>query len=292
MKKTYLTALSAIFFWSTVAVTTKLLLGNHSNFQVLWISVLLAGVFLFVINAVTGKLKILKTYKPKDYVISALIGLPGTFFYYMFYYAGAERMLASQAFIVNYLWPIMSVLFACLILKEKMTARKAVAIFMSFVGVVVVTGGELVNFNANVLSGAVFCMLGAVSYGLFTALNQKFRYDTPISMMISYFTAFAITTVINAVEGGLFLPTPTQLFGYVWNGVFTMAIANTLWVIALSTSENTAKISNLAYVTPFASLIWTRLVLKEPLNAYFIIGLVIIILGIFIQLKEKKNKNI
>ena len=292
MKKTYLTALSAIFFWSTVAVTTKLLLGNHSNFQVLWISVLLAGVFLLVINAVTGKLKILKTYKPKDYVISALIGLPGTFFYYMFYYAGAERMLASQAFIVNYLWPIMSVLFACLILKEKMTARKAVAIFMSFVGVVVVTGGELVNFNANVLSGAVFCMLGAVSYGLFTALNQKFRYDTPISMMISYFTAFAITTVINAVEGGLFLPTPTQLFGYVWNGVFTMAIANTLWVIALSTSENTAKISNLAYVTPFASLIWTRLVLKEPLNAYFIIGLVIIILGIFIQLKEKKNKNI
>lgn len=292
MKKTYLTALSAIFFWSTVAVTTKLLLGNHSNFQVLWISVLLAGVFLLVINAVTGKLKILKTYKPKDYVISALIGLPGTFFYYMFYYAGAERMLASQAFIVNYLWPIMSVLFACLILKEKMTARKAVAIFMSFVGVVVVTGGELVNFNANVLSGAVFCMLGAVSYGLFTALNQKFRYDTPISMMISYFTAFAITTVINAVEGGLFLPTVTQLLGYVWNGVFTMAIANTLWVIALSTSENTAKISNLAYVTPFASLIWTRLVLKEPLNAYFIIGLVIIILGIFIQLKEKKNKNI
>ena len=84
MKKTYLTAFGAIFFWSTVAVTTKLLLGNHSNFQVLWISVLLAGIFLLAVNAATGKLKILKTYKPRDYAISALIGLPGTFLYYMF----------------------------------------------------------------------------------------------------------------------------------------------------------------------------------------------------------------
>ena len=30
-------------------------------------------------------LKKLKTYKLRDYLITALIGLPGTFFYYVFY---------------------------------------------------------------------------------------------------------------------------------------------------------------------------------------------------------------
>lgn len=54
------------------------------------------------------------------------IGIPGTIFYYMFYYAGTDILPASQAFIINYLWPIMSVIFACIILREKLTAKKLV----------------------------------------------------------------------------------------------------------------------------------------------------------------------
>jgi len=291
MKKTYLLAFTAIFFWSTVAVTSKLLLENHKNVQVLWISVLLACLSLIVSKLATGKLKKFREYKAKDYIISSLIGLPGTFLYYMFYYAGTERMPASQAFIVNYLWPIMSVVFACIIMKEKMTVRKAVAIFVSFLGVAIVTGGELISFDANVAVGALCCALGAVSYGLFTALNQKFNYETSLSMMMSYFLTFVITTVINASNNELFVPLPAEFLGFVWNGVFTMAVANTLWVIALSTG-NTAKISNLAYITPFASLIWTTVILDEPLNVYFIIGLIIIVMGIFIQLKDKQKSKI
>ena len=290
MKKTYLFAFISIFCWSTVAVSTKLLLETYNNIQVLWFSVLLAGLFLLAFNIVTGKIKKLKEYKPKDYIVSAMIGLPGTFLYYVFYYAGAERMPASQAFIVNYLWPIMSVIFACVILKEKMTVRKAVAIIMSFLGVAVVTSGELFSFEAEVLIGALFCVCGAVSYGIFTALNQKFKYETSISMMFSYFISFILTTAINAANNELFIPMPTEFTVFVWNGVFTMAIANTVWVLALSLG-NTAKVSNLAYITPFASLIWTTLILKEKLNIYFVLGLVIIVLGIFIQLKDKRNSS-
>lgn len=292
MKKTYLFASFAIFLWSTVAVTTKLLLETYNNIQVLWISVLLAGLFLLAFNIATGKIKkILKEYKLKDYILSALIGLPGTFFYYIFYYAGADRMPASQAFIVNYLWPIMSVVFACVILKEKMTVKKALAIFMSFLGVAVVTSGELFSFDSDVLVGALFCVGGAVSYGIFTALNQKFKYEKSVSMMLSYFVTFILTTVINAANNALFVPTPSELAVFIWNGVFTMAIANTVWVLALL-SGNTAKVSTLAYITPFASLIWTSLILKEELNVCFIVGLVIIVLGIFIQLKDKNKSDI
>lgn len=68
-----------------------------------------------------------------------------------------------------------------------------------------------------------------------------------------------------------------------------MAIANTVWVVALSLG-NTAKISNLAYITPFLSLVWTFLILKEPLNIYSIVGLVVIVCGILIQIRDK-DKN-
>ncbi len=291
MRKTYLLAATSIFFWSTVAVITKLLLGAYDNIQVLWVSVFFAGIALLFFNIATGRFKKLKNYKVKDYIVSVLIGLPSTFFYYMFYYAGTDLMPASQAFIVNYLWPIMSVVFACIILKEKMTVRKGLAIGMSFVGVIVVTSGELIQFDKKTLLGALFCVFGAVSYGIFTALNQKKSYDKCITMMISYGASFVLTTVINAVKGQLFIPTAIQTLGFAWNGAFTMAVATTSWVIALG-SGKTAKISNLAYITPFLSLVWTGLVLKEEVNVFSVIGLIIIVLGIFIQLKDKETAKV
>lgn len=291
MKKTYFYAGVSIFCWSTLAVTAKLLLESINNIQLLCLSSLVAGLVLLVMNILTGKIKILKEFCLKDYFVVTLIGLPGIFLYHVFYYAGAERLLASQAFIINYMWPIASVVFACIILKEKMTLRKGVAIVLSFIGVAIVTGGELLHFNKNMLAGTALCLLGAISYGLFTTLNQKKNYDKCISMMINFFVSFILTGVIIAVKGDWFVPNHIQLIGIVWSGVFTMAIPNTTWILALE-GGNTAKISNLAYITPFLSLVWTSLILKEDLNFYSIIGLLVIIIGIFIQIKDEQKPRI
>jgi drug/metabolite transporter (DMT)-like permease len=159
MKKEYVYAGVSIFCWSTVAVVTKLLLQDLNQFQLLWVSSFFAGLFLLAVNLITGNLKQLKQWKPKDYAISALCGIPGTFLYYVFYYAGAARMEASHAFIVNYLWPIMSVVFACVILKEKLTFKKLLAIGVSFVGVGIVSFSKLSSFSTDLLVGTVLCML-------------------------------------------------------------------------------------------------------------------------------------
>lgn len=287
MKKTYMFAGISIFFWSTVATVSKLLLGDLTSFQVLSISALFGGVFLLIVNIVTGNIKQLKKYTVRDYLTTALIGLPGTFFYYVFYYTGTSMMPASQAFIINYLWPIMSVVFACLILKEKMTVRKGIAIALSFVGVMIVTGKDLMHFQKDTLLGAALCILGAVSYGSFTALNQKFRYDKRLSMMIFYFTSFLLTSIINLSTGNTFTLTGGLVLGLAYNGIFSMAVGTTTWALALE-SGKTAKISNLAYITPFLSLIWTAIFLKEAISIWSVLGLAVIVLGIFIQLKDKK----
>ena len=284
MKKYYVYAGISILGWSTVATVVKLLLGSMSSMQVLWISSLFAGAFLLIVNLINGNIKKLLAYKPKDYLISALICLPGTFLYYVFYYTGTSNMPASQAFIVNYLWPIMSVVFACIILKEKMTVPKIIALLCSFFGVAIVVSGDLVEFKWQTIIGAVFCVLGAVSYGSFTALNQKSSYDKPVTLMIGFFSSFILTTVINLITmdfPALNIPT---LLGLGWNGIVSIGIASTTWQFALEANE-TAKISNLAYITPFLSLIWTWLVLGEDIGVLSIIGLAVIMIGIFIQLR-------
>jgi len=292
MKKKYLYAATSIFCWSTVATITKLLLGKLTSIQVLWISSFLAAIFLLGAIIIGGNAKKLKSYKFKDYVKMALICFPGTFLYYIFYYGGADRLPASTAFIINYLWPVMCVVCACVILKEKVTARKCIAIGMSFVGVCVVAGGNFANMNLSSVIGIILCILGAVSYGVFTSLNQKYSYEKPIAMMISYFVTFLLTTVVNFINGDLFIPDGIQLAGFAWNGMFTMAVANTLWVLALK-EGGTARISNLAYITPFVSLVWTLVVLGEPIKFTSVLGLVIIVAGILIQISDvNKTKPI
>ena len=149
-------------------------------------------------------------------------------------------------------------------------------------------GDSFTHFDLNILIGAVSCALGAVCYGVFTALNKKFDYDKNISMLINYAVVFIITTIINIINGDLFLPTTAELFGFLWNGACAMAIANTAWMYAIA-SSNTAKVANLAYITPFLSLVWTTIILREEFKINYLLGLAVIILGIFIQLKEKRT---
>lgn len=289
MKKEYLYAGLSIFLWSTTATVTKLLLSTLNSMQILVVSSLFAFIFLLIINLIKGNLKELKNYKIKDYLQIAVIGVLGTFLYNLFLYLGIDTLEASQAFIINYLWPIMTVLFACIILKEKMTTRKLIAIILSFVGVIVVTAnGNLLNIQKSSIIGALYCVIAAISYGLFSVLNKQKNYNKYVSMMLFYLVSFIISLIYILCSKSNFILEGNQLIGLLWIGIFTSATAFTSWALALEKGD-TAKISNLAYITPFLSLVWTALILKENLKIYSLIGLIIIVLGIFIQLNEKKN---
>lgn len=289
MKKAYVFAAISILLWSTLATVSKLLMEQLSSYTVLCVSALFAFAALLVTNIATGKIKLLGSYRLRDIVCIILIGLPGTFLYYVFLYGGTDRMLASQAFIINYLWPVMSVVFACILLKESMTARKIAAIALSFLGVITVAGGELLHFNSRTLVGAVLCVLAAVSYGAFTALNKKWSYDKNISMMLAFFAAFLLSLPMALADGDALRLSWPQVLGLGWNGLGVMAIATTTWAIALDRG-NTATISNLAYITPFLSLVWTYLFLDEIPGIWSAGGLCLIVIGIFIQLKGKNKE--
>lgn len=289
MKKEYLYAGISIFLWSTTATVTKLLLGSLSSMQVLGISSFFATVFLVIINLAKGNFKYFKIYTGKDFAIMAATGTLGTFLYNLLLNLGIENMQASQAFIINYLWPMMAVVFGCILLKEKFTLQKMIAVVLSFLGVVIVTSnGSLLQLAPGNLTGAACCVFAAVFYGLFTVLNKKTRYDSYFAMMIFHFMSFILPVVFMAITGESLITDPSQLPGLAWIGICTGAIAFTTWALALKQGD-TAKISNLAYITPFLSLIWTSLILHEPLSIYSLLGLMLIIIGIFVQMIRRKS---
>ncbi len=168
--------------------------------------------------------------------------------------------------------------------------RKCIAFFISFLGVITVAGKELFLFETETLSGVVLYVLAAISYGAFTALNSKWNYDCWISMMLSFFASSFLSLIINLLMGSEFGVGNPQILGFVWNGVFVMALATVTWALALK-AGGTAKVSNIAYITPFLSLIWTFFILKEPISSLSIAGLILIVLAIFIQIKDQSKEN-
>lgn len=286
MKKPYLYAFVAIAIWSTTATVSKLLLHSFTTIQILAVCSAMATVFLFAVNLFSGKLRVLKTYRLWDYLITAGVGLLGTFFYNMFLVFGIGRLLASQAMIINYLWPMMAVVAGCVILKEKMTLRKGIAVAMSFLGVVIVTSnGSLLGFTGGNLLGALMCVLAAVSYGLFVVLNKRLPYESSVSMMLYYIVSTLVAVTCVLISGNLPVLSGIQSLGLLWIGLGDYAIAYVSWALAMKAGQ-TAKIANLAYITPFLSLVVAHFALGDPITVWSVGGLLVIIAGIFLQMKE------
>ena len=69
------------------------------------------------------------------------------------------------------------------------------------------------------------------------------------------------------------------------------AVAYLLWALALKGVGNTAKIANLAYLTPFLSLVISAIVIGEKIRFQAVIALVFIIGGILLQSFFKSGKK-
>ena len=68
-----------------------------------------------------------------------------------------------------------------------------------------------------------------------------------------------------------------------WLGVIVDGLAYLLWALALNGTKNTAVIANLAYLTPFLSLLVSAVFLRETLQPRAFAALVLIVGGILLQ---------
>lgn len=296
MKKNYTFALITVFIWSTMASVVKTMLFDIPNLEALSISSFFAFAFLLLINIKKGTIRKMKNYSVKDYGIMSGLGFVGLFMYSALYYYGLANLSSQEACILNYLWPIMLVVFSCIILKEKMTVMKAFAMVCSFAGIVILSFGNGSLTSGNAIFGIISCVVAAACYGLFSVLNKKFDYDQNIIMMIIWFVVGVCALVTGLFTEDWVVIKGSAWIGIIWLGVVVDAIAYLLWALALKGVENTAKIANLAYLTPFISLIISVVFLKEKINLWAFVALILIIGGILLQnvceiiLQRKKEK--
>lgn len=291
MKRSYIFVLLAALLWGSTAAVGKLLLADLDNFQVLFFVILFAFLGLLLLVLIQKKWMILQKYTWRDYWTFAWMGFLGVFLYSLFLFGAIQLLPAQEAFIINYLWPVMVVIFAATFLKEPLTAIKMFGILCSFLGVaVVITKGDFFSLQLGNPLGILSAVAGAITYGLFSVLGKKQDYDKTVSMTLYYFSALFCILVAVLLFSNIPPLSLNQLLGLIWLGFFATGLPFVCWFLALKYGD-TAKMSNMIFLTPFISLVYIYFMVGEKILISSVVGLVIIVAGILIQSYGRKLQS-
>ncbi len=284
--------LAVVLIWATTPVVGKLTLQSMSSFELLFYSFPFSVAVLAFALVFRDGIQGFRGFALRDYGIFAFMGFLGCYLYYLLFFAALKIGTAQEVFILNYLWPIMLVVFASIILKEGINIRRILGILLGFAGVAtIIFGGNAIHrspvFN---LKADLLVIFAACCYGLFSALGKKLKYDKLVATFHYYLFAciFAILTLPFLTElRKLSMP---ELFGVIWIGAMTNGIATFLWFKALESGE-VVRAASLVFLTPFVSLIYISVFLHEPITVASLVGLVLIVSGAIIADESVKGKS-
>lgn len=290
--KAYLFALTTVVFWSTIATAFKLTLEHAGFIQVLFFSSVISTIVLFLLLVFRGKSGLLFQLKPKDYLNGAIRGALNPFLYYLVLLKAYTLLKAQEAGTLNYIWPIMLVLLSIPFLKQKIGYKSILAILVSFFGIIIIsTEGRLMSLEFKEPMGVFLALISSVFWALYWILNIKDKSDEILKLFVNFSFGSLFIFITLLLTEGIHLPNLQATFGIVYIGLFEMGITFFLWLNALKYSENTARVSNLIYLSPFLSLLIIRIMLGEKILLATIIGLGFIVAGIFGQHYFGKKKK-
>jgi drug/metabolite transporter (DMT)-like permease len=282
--KAYLYAAAAVLCWSTVGSAFKLALREVDFFNLLFWSVLVSLLVFVVFISAKKQWSLIFKQNLREILSSALMGLINPFLYYFILFQAYDLLLAQEALTLNYLWPVVLVLLSIPVLKQKIGFLSILAIMISFVGsFVIATGGNILDFEFTNTYGVILAVLSTIIWAAFWLVNVRDKRNETVKLFMNFVFGFIFVSVYGIATNSIVFPSINGLIGVSYVGVFEMGITFFLWMMALSLSETTAKVSNLIYFAPFLSLIIVSITIGEEIKIATIIGLVLIIGGILLQ---------
>ncbi len=290
-RDSYIFALTAVLFWSTVASAFKISLRYLSPGQLLFFSSLSSCVTLLLIILLQGRGGQLLKLKKGDWWISTTFGLLNPFLYYLILFYAYDLLPAQQAQALNYTWAITLSLLSIPLLGQKIRPIDFLAIGTSYIGVVVISSkGNIFSLKFDSPLGVGLALFSTVIWALYWIANTKDTRDPVIGLFLNFVCGVPMIAIYLTLTKGWGIRLPGVL-GAVYVGIFEMGVTYVLWLKALKCSSNTARIANLIFISPFLSLVLIHFFVGEEILKSTLIGLVFIIIGLLIQSTFGKKKG-
>ncbi len=282
--KAYLYGIATVLLWSTVASAFKLSLRLLDPLLLLLYASVVSILALGSVLAVQGRMRLLLTCSLRQYGRSLVLGFLNPFLYYVVLFKAYDLLPAQEAQPLNYTWAITLALLSIPLLGQRITRADLAACLVSYSGVVVIaTRGEPFSFSFSDPWGVALALLSTVIWALYWIYNTRDDRDPAVGLLLNFLFGMPFILVACAAFSDFRVPGILGLAGAAYVGAFEMGFTFLLWLSALRLAENTARVGNLIFLSPFLSLVFIHLFVGEDIIPSTLVGLVLIIAGLLVQ---------
>jgi len=244
-----LAGFAAVLLWSSLAVLTTAT-GHIPPFQLLAMGFLIAGVAgmaLMLRPGGAGLASLRQPWAAGTLCVGALFG------YHALYFIALKRAPAVEANLINYLWPLLIVVFAAAIGGARVRAGQWLGTLLGLAAaVLLVTRGRSLHIDPAHLPGYAAALGAALVWALYSVLNRRFA-SVPSSAMAGACLAVGVLGgIIHLAVETTVPPTPLQWALIALLGLGPTGIAFWLWDIGTKRGD-IAVLGTLSYAAPVLS---------------------------------------
>lgn len=200
------------------------------------------------------------------------------------WFLGLGLLPLAQVFALEFTTPLWTLLIAALFLKERLSARKAVAIALGSVGVVLILnpGGDIVNPAALYVLGAAVCY--ALSYVATKALSTT---DDPLTILF-YMCLVQLPLGLVLSASHFVLPTPLQ---WVWMTVIGLSALTAHFCLthAMKTTEVSVVVTLDFLRLPLIGMVGMALY-GEGFRPMLLVGAGLMLVGNLVNVYQPRRK--
>jgi drug/metabolite transporter (DMT)-like permease len=278
--------LSAASIWGGMYVVSKVVLDVIPPFTLVTLRLILGIATLWLIIALRGGLKV----SARQFWQVFGVGLIGYGISLGFQFIGTKLSTAANGSLVTSATPAFVLLFALLLLKEPVTPRRFIALLVSSLGVLAVIDPRTAQLKPDLFLGNLSLVAAAITWALYSVLIRSVtrNLDVLTVSLIAFIGGLPVTLLGGAWElsrqtiGAI---SPGILGGILFLGIISTALAMFLWNTAFA--ELPAGVASLTFFAqPVVGTLLGWFFLNETITPLFILGGVLIGIGILISAKE------
>lgn len=228
-----------------------------------------------------------RTFTRKNFRDSFLVGIVGYGISLAFQFVGTKLSTASTGALVTSATPAFVLLFAPLLLAEKTTIRRMIALIISTLGVIAVIDPRTADLTSSLYVGNLSLLAAALTWALYSVLVRKISLSADLLtssavMLVAGIPSSVVFGLFEINNQGIGEITMGIAAGILFLGIVSTALAMFLWNYAFSKLP-AATASLTFFAQPIVGTLLGWLFLGEEITSLFIIGGILIGMGLIIS---------
>lgn len=285
-------AFLVVAIWGSTFVFTKLLLlGGFTPAQIFALRFIIAYTMLLVFCLWRGIRWVADTWK--DELLMVGLGISGGSLYFLAENGAMNYTTTTNTSLIVCLCPLFASAMIGLFYKsQRLNRTQIIGTLMAAAGVIVVVmNGHFVLHLSPIGDTLAFvaCLCWAIYSLLMVSANAQ--YDTIFVTRKVFFYGLLSMIPYFFVYPGLNTQLLIEQPAMLWNLLFLGCAASTLCFLAWNWTMKklgAVIVTNYVYFNPVTTILFAWLILSEPITVHFLLGTMLILIGMY--LSDKPNK--